>query len=107
MQRPARDVARTSAARIWAPLARFIEAEARIGAWAGQRRSTLVLYEFVRFGLKQGWACLFGGLLLALLIGTHLLYPKDAWLGPYDFLFLPALAFKLVDCRRPCPREVS
>ena len=31
-----------SAARIWAPLARFIETEARIGAWAGQRRATLV-----------------------------------------------------------------
>jgi uncharacterized membrane protein YoaT (DUF817 family) len=94
MQRPARDGTRTSGARHWAPLARFIEAEARIGGWAGQRRSTLVLYEFVRFGLKQGWACLFGGLLLALLIGTHLLYPKGAWLARYDFLLLAALAIQ-------------
>jgi uncharacterized membrane protein YoaT (DUF817 family) len=94
MQRPVRNGARRSAARIWAPLARFIEAEARIGAWAEQRRATLVLYEFVRFGLKQGWACLFGGLLLALLIGTHLAYPKGAWLSRYDFLFLAALAIQ-------------
>ncbi|MDR1463525.1 MAG: hypothetical protein LBI68_10420, partial [Azoarcus sp.] len=27
----------------------------------------LALYEFVRFGFKQGWACLFGGLMVALL----------------------------------------
>jgi uncharacterized membrane protein YoaT (DUF817 family) len=91
MQRPVRDGTRTSAARLWAPLARFIDAEARIGKWAEQRRSTLVLYEFTRFGLKQGWACLFGGLLLALLIGTHLAYPKGSWLARYDFLFLAAL----------------
>ena len=94
MQRPARNGTRGSAAHIWAPLARFIEAEARIGEWAEQRRGTLVLYEFTRFGLKQGWACLFGGLLLALLIGTHLLYPKGAWLSRYDFLFLAALAIQ-------------
>jgi uncharacterized membrane protein YoaT (DUF817 family) len=80
-----------SAARLWPPLAQFIETEAGIGAWAARRRSTLALYELVRFGLKQGWACLFGGLMLALLIGTHLLYPKGAWLARYDFLFLAAL----------------
>jgi uncharacterized membrane protein YoaT (DUF817 family) len=94
MQRPVRNGARTSAARLWAPLARFIEAETRIGAWAEQRRSTLVLYELTRFGLKQGWACLFGGLLLALLIGTHLVYPKGAWLARYDFLFVAALSIQ-------------
>ena len=49
-----------SAARIWAPLARFIEAEARIGDWAERRPATHALYEFGRFGIKQGWACLFG-----------------------------------------------
>src|SRR5262245_12692798 len=80
-----------SAARLWAPLARFIEREARIGAWAERRRSTLALYELVRFGLKQGWACLFGALMLALLLGTHAIYPKGAWLARYDFLFLAAL----------------
>ena len=84
-----------SAARIWAPLARFIEAEARIGAWAEQRRATHALYEFVRFGIKQGWACLFGGLMLALLIGTHLFYPEGAWLARYDFLVIAAVAIQV------------
>ena len=83
-----------SAARIWAPLARFIEAEARIGDWAERRPATHVLYEFVRFGIKQGWACLFGALLLALLIGTHFAYPKGAWLARYDFLVLAAVAIQ-------------
>lgn len=83
-----------SAAATWAPLARFIEAEARIGAWASRRTGTHFAYEFVRFGIKQGWACLFGALVLALLIGTHLLYPKGAWLARYDFLVLAALGIQ-------------
>ena len=52
----------------------------------------LWLYEFLLFGFKQGWACLFGGLMLALLLGTHFLYPADAPLARYDFLTLAALA---------------
>jgi uncharacterized membrane protein YoaT (DUF817 family) len=95
MQRPVRDGMSSSGARHWAPLARFIEAEARIGAWAERRTATLVLYEFTRFGIKQGWACLFGGLMLALLIGTHFLYPRGAPLTRYDFLFLAAVAIQI------------
>jgi uncharacterized membrane protein YoaT (DUF817 family) len=87
---------RQSAARIWAPLARFIEVEARIGARARQYQTTHALYEFVRFGIKQGWACLFGALLLGLLIITHLAYPTGAWLTRYDFLVLAAVAIQLV-----------
>jgi uncharacterized membrane protein YoaT (DUF817 family) len=85
---------RVSAAATWAPLARFIAAEARIGEWAEQRAVTHALYEFIRFGIKQGWACLFGALMLALLIGTHLFYPKGAALARYDFLVLAALAIQ-------------
>src|SRR5262245_36879398 len=84
-----------SGARHWAPLARYIEAEARIGAWAERRTATLVLYEFVRFGIKQGWACLFGAIMLVLLIGTHFLYPRAASLTRYDFLFLAAVAIQI------------
>jgi uncharacterized membrane protein YoaT (DUF817 family) len=84
-----------SAAATWAPLARFIEAEARIGAWAEQRTGTHFFYEFVRFGIKQGWACLFGALMVALLVGTHLFYPKDAALARYDFLVLAAVAIQV------------
>ena len=53
------------------------------------------LYEFLLFGFKQGWACLFGGLMLALLVGTHLLYPQHAMLARYDFLTLAALAIQI------------
>jgi uncharacterized membrane protein YoaT (DUF817 family) len=83
-----------SAARIWAPLARFVEQEARVGHWAKQYRSTQALYEFIRFGIKQAWACLFGALLLTLLLATHVVYPRDAWLARYDFLVLAAMAIQ-------------
>jgi uncharacterized membrane protein YoaT (DUF817 family) len=51
-------------------------------------------FEFLLFGFKQGWACLFGGLMLALLLATHLFYPADAPLHRYDFLTLAALAIQ-------------
>ena len=89
------DPPKTSAAALWAPLARFIAAEARIGHWAEQRPATAFAYEFVRFGLKQGWACLFGGAMVALIVGTHLWYPRGAALARYDFLFLAAVAIQI------------
>lgn len=86
---------RRSAAANWAPLARFNAADERIAQWAGKRPATGFLYEFVRFGLKQGWACLFGGAMVALLIATSLWYPRGAPLARYDFLFLAALAIQI------------
>jgi uncharacterized membrane protein YoaT (DUF817 family) len=83
-----------SAAAIWAPLARFIAADEQIAGWAGKRRATAFVYEFVRFGLKQAWACLFGGAMVGLLVATSLWYPRDALLGRYDFLFLAAVAIQ-------------
>jgi len=53
------------------------------------------LYEFLLFGFKQGWACLFGGLLLVLLLATHLFYPADGPLARYDFLTLAALTIQV------------
>lgn len=45
------------------------------------------LAEFIMFGLKQGWACLFGGLLLIAVICTNAIW-DDAWLiARYDALF--------------------
>lgn len=86
---------RKSSASLWPYLAGFVARERRWGAWA-QGRGALVagLYEFVRFGVKQGWACLFGGLMLALIVATKLWYPADAALARYDFLFLAALALQ-------------
>jgi uncharacterized membrane protein YoaT (DUF817 family) len=57
------------------------------GAWAAG-------VEFLVFGLKQGWAALYGGALLALLMATALWYPADAALSRYDFLFGCALAIQ-------------
>lgn len=85
----------TSAAAQWAPLARFIAVEERLALWAGQRRTTAFVYEFLRFGVKQAWACLFGGAMVALLIGTHLWYPRGAALARYDFIFLAAVAIQI------------
>lgn len=47
------------------------------------------------FGIKQGWACLFGGLMLALLLGTYLFWPQNAPLARYDFLTLGAVAIQV------------
>lgn len=49
------------------------------------------LWEFLLFGFKQGWACLFGGLMLALLLLTKWLWTPEIPLARYDFLFLCAL----------------
>lgn len=50
--------------------------------------------EFWLFGLRQASASLFGGYLLALMLITGIIYPQDAWLYRYDFLFLAALGFQ-------------
>lgn len=55
----------------------------------------LWVYEFLLFGFKQAWACLFGALMLALLLATHLFYPADAPLHRYDFLTLCAVAIQV------------
>lgn len=52
------------------------------------------VFEFLLFGFKQAWACLFGGLLLALLLATHFFYPDHAALARYDFLTLSAVAIQ-------------
>jgi uncharacterized membrane protein YoaT (DUF817 family) len=95
--RPAFSERRDSAAAQWPPIARFISAE-RCLAEAAVRRGPLAaaIYEFLRFGVKQGWACLFGGLLLALICGTRLFWPDHAPLARYDALFLAALALQAI-----------
>lgn len=85
-----------SAAYRWPPLRRFIAIETRIGRRASRHPVTMAAYEFVRFGIKQAWACLFGGLMVALLIGTYLFYPKGAALARYDFLVLAAVCIQIV-----------
>lgn len=84
-----------SAAAQWQPIARFIAAEERLGRIA-HTPLRAAAYEFLRFGVKQGWACLFGGLLLALLVGTHLFWPAQAPIHRYDALFAAAVAIQFV-----------
>jgi uncharacterized membrane protein YoaT (DUF817 family) len=73
---------------------RFAAVRARLESFDPGPGWRLWLYEFLLFGFKQAWACLFGGLLLALLLGTHFFYPEDALLHRYDFLTLAALAIQ-------------
>jgi len=73
---------------------RFEAVRLRLEAFDPGTGWRLALYEFLLFGFKQGWACLFGGLLLALLLGTHLFYPDSAPLHRYDFLTLAAIGIQ-------------
>ncbi len=52
------------------------------------------IYEFWMFGLKQAYACVFGGFLLAVMIITNFWYPIEG-LHRYDFIFLAAIAFQV------------
>ena len=85
-----------SAAFTWAALRPFIAAERRLGRLATRRPHTAKLYELMRFGLKQGWACLFGAVMLALLLGSHRWYPREASLPRYDFLVIAAVTAQVL-----------
>jgi uncharacterized membrane protein YoaT (DUF817 family) len=74
---------------------RFALVRARLETFAPKPGWHAWLYEFLLFGFKQGWACLFGGMMLALLLMTHLFYPTDATLARYDFLTLAAIAIQV------------
>jgi uncharacterized membrane protein YoaT (DUF817 family) len=54
------------------------------------------LTEFVVFGLKQGWACIFGAALLAVLMAARLWYPDGAGLARNDFLTLAAVLIQVL-----------
>lgn len=68
--------------------------------WVGRqlhRRGPLATfgYEFLCFGLKQASACLFGGLMVALLLASWRWYPAAAPLARYDALTLAAIGIQL------------
>lgn len=60
----------------------------------GLKRLPAPLAEFVLFGLKQAWACLFGGIMLALLIITKAVWQPDWVIHRYDALFVLAIAIQ-------------
>ncbi|HEV7741762.1 MAG TPA: DUF817 domain-containing protein [Pseudolysinimonas sp.] len=66
---------------------RLLERFPRSAAWA-------TTVEFLVFGAKQAWACLFGALLLAALLGAHFFYPDSAAVARNDLLTLVAVALQ-------------
>jgi uncharacterized membrane protein YoaT (DUF817 family) len=54
------------------------------------------LLEFAIFVFKQGWACLFGALMLGALLATHFVWPANAPIHRYDALTLYAIAIQAV-----------
>jgi uncharacterized membrane protein YoaT (DUF817 family) len=52
--------------------------------------------DFLWFGVKQAWACLFGGILLALIVITKFTWKPDFPVARYDFLFCVALVVQAV-----------
>ncbi|RYD58921.1 MAG: DUF817 domain-containing protein [Sphingomonadales bacterium] len=74
---------------------RFARVRARLEAFEPRPGWRAWAYEFSLFVFKQGWACLFGGLMLALLMGTHFFYPAGAKLARYDFLVIGAVLIQL------------
>jgi uncharacterized membrane protein YoaT (DUF817 family) len=83
-------------------MARYTPVEERIellahrlldGAPARGGRACLV--EFLVFGAKQAWACVFGALLLVVLVAARLWYPDDAVLARNDLLVIAAVAIQI------------
>ena len=74
---------------------RFHEIRVRFENRVSRNRRSAVLWEFFLFGFKQGWACLFGGIILTLLLLTKWFWQKDAWPARYDFLFQFVLAVQV------------
>lgn len=76
--------------------ARLDERARRFLASAPASRVRPKLTEFVVFGLKQGWACIFGAAMLAALMAARLWYPDGAGLARNDFLTLAAVLIQVL-----------
>ena len=70
---------------------RFHAVRVRLESHVSTSPAQARLWEFALFVFKQGWACLFGAILLALELLTKWKWPAHAPLARYDFLFLAAL----------------
>ncbi len=76
------------------PHTRFAAIRARLEAVEPRPGLPAWTFEFLLFGFKQGWACLFGGLMLVMLFLTHLFWPAHAAIARYDALTLGAVAIQ-------------
>jgi uncharacterized membrane protein YoaT (DUF817 family) len=61
-----------------------------------RNRISSAFHILVAFGIKQAWVCLFGGLMVALLIASHFWYPADAPLPRYDALTIAAVLIQIL-----------
>lgn len=61
----------------------------------GRSRWRRVVIEFGVFVLKQGWAAIFGGLLLACILAARLWWPDDAPIARNDALTVAAVAIQI------------
>ncbi|MEM1379920.1 MAG: DUF817 domain-containing protein [Pseudomonadota bacterium] len=52
--------------------------------------------EFLVFGIKQAWACLFGGLMVAALLLTGWFWPEGSPVSRYDFLVVYAVSIQII-----------
>lgn len=69
--------------------------ERQMGDWT-RIRLPAAMSELVMFTLKQGWACLFGGLLLTAILLTRQFWPANAPIARYDALFVFAIAVQVI-----------
>lgn len=77
------------------PNERRLAIERRMGDWM-RARLPFAVAEFIMFGLKQGWACLFGAVMLVLLIVTKAVWQPDWALARYDFLVIAAVSIQIL-----------
>lgn len=63
-------------------------------AWADRRAWSRFAFAFLMFGVKQAYACLFGGAMLGLILATFLVWPAGAPISRYDFLVVGAVVIQ-------------
>ena len=80
---------------------RLIDRAPQRGPWNG-------LVEFLVFGVKQAWACVFGAAMLAVLLATRLWYPDGAALARSDAVTIAAIVIQalMLLCRLETVREL-
>jgi uncharacterized membrane protein YoaT (DUF817 family) len=80
---------------------RLIDRAPQQGMWSG-------VVEFLVFGAKQAWACVFGAAMLVVLLATRLWYPDNAVLARNDAVTVAAIAVQLLMlvCRLETFREL-
>lgn len=80
----------------------FTVVERRIDAWAttklrgrGRSRWRRAIIEFIVFGLKQAWACVFGALMLLGILAARAFWPDGAFITSNDALTMYAVALQI------------